>query len=42
VLSETIARPAPRLVDEIERLARALHPDRFVPRASGVAAEVSR
>jgi cobalamin transport system substrate-binding protein len=29
VLSESIARPAPRLVDEIERLARALHPERF-------------
>lgn len=29
VLSEAIARPAPRLVDEIEQLARTLHPEQF-------------
>jgi iron complex transport system substrate-binding protein len=29
VLSEAIARPAPRLVDMIEKLARELHPERF-------------
>jgi len=29
VLSEAMARPAPRLVDVIEQLARALHPERF-------------
>jgi cobalamin transport system substrate-binding protein len=39
VLSEAIARPAPRLVDEIERLARALHPERFSLEVSGAAAE---
>ena len=31
VLSEAIARPAPRLVDVIEQLARELHPERFAP-----------
>ena len=31
VLSEAIARPAPRLVDMIEQLARDLHPERFAP-----------
>jgi cobalamin transport system substrate-binding protein len=34
VLSEAIARPAPRLVDVIEQLARTLHPERFPPQAS--------
>jgi iron complex transport system substrate-binding protein len=29
ILSEAFSRPAPRLVDTIEQLARALHPDRF-------------
>jgi iron complex transport system substrate-binding protein len=29
VLSEAIARPAPRLIDEIEKLAAILHPERF-------------
>ena len=29
VLSEAVARPAPRLVDVIEQLARDLHPERF-------------
>jgi iron complex transport system substrate-binding protein len=29
VLSEAFSRPAPRLVDTIEQLARALHPERF-------------
>jgi len=42
VLSEAIARPAPRLVDEIEVLARALHPERFSPDAGGAAAERNR
>jgi iron complex transport system substrate-binding protein len=42
VLSESIARPAPRLVDEIERLARALHPDRFSVELTGAAAEGAR
>jgi iron complex transport system substrate-binding protein len=28
-LSESIARPAPRLLDEVEHLARVLHPERF-------------
>jgi iron complex transport system substrate-binding protein len=37
VLSESIARPAPRLVDEIEQLARALHPERFPLELTGVA-----
>jgi iron complex transport system substrate-binding protein len=36
VLSEAINRPAPRLVDAIEQLARALHPERF-PTAGAVA-----
>jgi iron complex transport system substrate-binding protein len=35
VLSEAIARPAPRLVDEIEQLARTLHPDRFQQEVTG-------
>jgi iron complex transport system substrate-binding protein len=30
ILSEAFSRPAPRLVDTIEQLARALHPERFV------------
>jgi iron complex transport system substrate-binding protein len=42
LLSEAIARPAPRLVDEIERLARALHPDRFSRPADGAAADANR
>jgi iron complex transport system substrate-binding protein len=42
LLSESIARPAPRLVDEIERLARALHPERFSEEVSGAAAEGTR
>lgn len=29
VLSEAFSRPAPRLIDSIEQLARELHPDRF-------------
>ncbi|SRR5579871_986941 len=29
VLSDAINRPAPRMIDAIERLARALHPDAF-------------
>jgi iron complex transport system substrate-binding protein len=29
ILSEAFSRPAPRLLDTIEQLARALHPDRF-------------
>jgi hypothetical protein len=37
VLSESIARPAPRLVDEIEQLARALHPEKFTMEITGVA-----
>jgi iron complex transport system substrate-binding protein len=32
ILSEAINRPAPRLVDAIEQLARALHPESFVSR----------
>ena len=35
VLSESVSRPAPRLVTEIERLARALHPERFSLEVSG-------
>jgi iron complex transport system substrate-binding protein len=42
VLSESVARPAPRLVDEIEQLARALHPDRFPLEAAGAATKGSR
>lgn len=37
VLSDAINRPAPRMVDAIERLAVALHPEAF--RASGVPGE---
>jgi hypothetical protein len=29
VLSDAINRPAPRMVDAIEQLARALHPEAF-------------
>jgi iron complex transport system substrate-binding protein len=29
ILSEAISRPAPRLLDVIEQLARAIHPERF-------------
>jgi iron complex transport system substrate-binding protein len=32
VVSDAINRPAPRMVDAIERLARALHPDAFTSR----------
>jgi len=35
VLGEAIARPAPRLVDAIEQLARALHPGRFSMEVTG-------
>lgn len=35
VLSEAIARPAPRMVDEIEKLAARLHPERFPSAAKG-------
>ncbi len=31
IVSDAIARPAPRLVDAIEQLARELHPDAFAP-----------
>jgi iron complex transport system substrate-binding protein len=31
VVSDSINRPAPRMVDAIERLARALHPEAFAP-----------
>jgi iron complex transport system substrate-binding protein len=33
VISDAINRPAPRMVDAIERLARALHPEAFTSRA---------
>jgi iron complex transport system substrate-binding protein len=33
VVSDAINRPAPRMVDAIEQLARALHPDAFTARA---------
>jgi len=33
VVSDAINRPAPRMVDAIERLARALHPEAFTSRA---------
>jgi len=39
VLSESIARPAPRLVDQIEQLARMLHPDRFAAEVTPAPAE---
>lgn len=42
VLSESFARPAPRLVDEIEQLARALHPERFSLEVSGTVTEGTR
>jgi iron complex transport system substrate-binding protein len=32
VVSDAINRPAPRMVDAIERLARALHPEAFTSR----------
>jgi iron complex transport system substrate-binding protein len=35
LLSESIARPAPRLIDEIEQLARVLHPERFPVEMTG-------
>ena len=34
VISDAINRPAPRMVDAIERLARALHPEAFASRAA--------
>jgi len=34
VVSDAIIRPAPRIVDAIERLARALHPEAFTSRAA--------
>ena len=34
VVSDAINRPAPRMVDAIERLARALHPEAFASRAA--------
>ena len=34
VVSDAINRPAPRMVDAIERLARALHPEVFASRAA--------
>jgi ABC-type Fe3+-hydroxamate transport system substrate-binding protein len=37
VLGEAIARPAPRLVEVIEQLARTLHPDRFAAESAAVA-----
>jgi hypothetical protein len=37
VVSDAINRPAPRMVDAIERLARALHPEAF---ATGTAPSV--
>ena len=40
VVSDAINRPAPRMVDAIEQLARALHPEAFsasvAPSADGV------
>jgi iron complex transport system substrate-binding protein len=38
VLGEAIARPAPRLVDVIETLARTLHPERFSLEMTGAPA----
>jgi iron complex transport system substrate-binding protein len=34
IVSDAINRPAPRMVDAIELLARALHPEVFTPRAA--------
>jgi hypothetical protein len=34
VVSDAINRPAPRMVDAIEQLARALHPDAFATLAA--------
>jgi iron complex transport system substrate-binding protein len=34
VISDAINRPAPRMVDAIERLARALHPEAFTSRST--------
>lgn len=34
VLSDSINRPAPRMVDAVEQLARALHPEAFASRAA--------
>lgn len=36
VVSDAINRPAPRIVDAIEQLARALHPEAFAARAAPV------
>jgi iron complex transport system substrate-binding protein len=33
VISDAINRPAPRMVDAIEQMARALHPEAFASRA---------
>jgi iron complex transport system substrate-binding protein len=46
VISDAINRPAPRMVDAIEQLARALHPDAFashtvLPRGAMIATEDS-
>ncbi len=38
VISEAINRPAPRIVDAIEQLARALHPESFAARDRAIAA----
>jgi iron complex transport system substrate-binding protein len=37
ILSEAISRPAPRLLDAIEQLARALHPERFAAKSHATA-----
>jgi hypothetical protein len=34
VVSDAIDRPAPRMVDAIEKLAHALHPEVFASRAA--------
>lgn len=39
VVSEAISHPSPRLVDAIEYLARALHPERFVAAAAEAGAK---
>jgi len=41
VLGEAIGSPAPRLVDVIEQLARALHPERFSREVTGASASES-
>lgn len=43
ILGEAFSRPAPRLLDAIEQLARALHPDRFTsPHAAAAATAPAR